>query len=241
MRKSDVDCLLSYVNESFEELEKEYNNSLECKEISCSLKIRIKNSCENIRSCLDYIASDVDEIVIRPYRKKNQQKLRDKIYFPYGNNKINFDQSVQRNLPELLIVDKRIYSLIESIQPYKCGNSWLYDLCNIVNTNKHDSLSPQTKQEQLSYKIEKPNTGLSISGPAGSIKGPPGSIKMGGIPINFDTKTGLPLEVDGLKRTIIKWVSFVFEGTNINVLNLIKTSLGEIQKFTERIYEILKV
>jgi hypothetical protein len=98
---------------------------------------------ENLRSALDYIAHDIYEKIIYPDRLASGEKEISDIYFPYGKDENGFKSSVGRNLPKLSSLSPPIYSVLERIQPYKCGNDWLYDFCTILNQNQHNTLSPQ--------------------------------------------------------------------------------------------------
>ena len=109
MRDDDVKNLCEYEENRLVDIKKTYEQSLQNKDIPVSLRIDIKNNMENLRSALDYIAQDVNETIIIPYRKKNNMKLRRIIYFPYGQNEQDFNESIQRNLPDLKTISLDIY------------------------------------------------------------------------------------------------------------------------------------
>ena len=239
MRDSDVNSLLTHVDSSFVDIKAAYERSLREKNIPASLRIEVKNVMENLRSCLDYMAQDIAETVIMPYRRANKLSTLKRVYFPYGKDRQSYNESVKRNLPGLQTVSPAIYGLIENVQPHACGNTWLYDLCSILNANKHDSLSPQERTEQQTYKVGRQGGGAAISAPAGAIKAPPGAISIGGVPVVFDPRTGIPLQTPGLEVSVTTWVSFVFQDTRVQVYPLLETVQREIRKTSENLYKEL--
>ena len=60
-RKDSIKALLSKVEAQIMGIEAEYNKGLHAKEISTTLRIDIKNACENMRSVLDYLAHEIHE------------------------------------------------------------------------------------------------------------------------------------------------------------------------------------
>ncbi|MBC8346526.1 MAG: hypothetical protein ISR89_07235 [Candidatus Marinimicrobia bacterium] len=239
MRNHDVDSLLSHIEDDLTNIKSKYEKSLREKNIPSSLRIDVKNVMENLRSCLDYMAQDIAEEIIVPYRTANNLSDLKRVYFPYGKNKQSFEQSVSRNLPNLESINKNVYFLIESIQPHSCNNTWLYDFCAILNSNKHDSLSPQERKEKQSYKVGRKGSGPAISAPAGAIKAPPEAISIGGAPVVFDSNTGIPLQTPGLEVNVTTWVSFVFYGTDLQVYPLLAISTEKIRKTFTKLYEEL--
>ncbi|MCX6709327.1 MAG: hypothetical protein NTW67_06825 [Candidatus Woesearchaeota archaeon] len=153
MRKEQVESLLSHAKTDLARIESEYNNALRQKNISDSLKIDIKNLLENLRSILDYVAHDIYEQKIKPDRIANSRPDIQKIYFPYGKIQKDFNSGLGSFLPNLINIDNDLFLIIESIQPFKVGDNWLCDFCDITNEKKHCSLTPQER-------IEMPETSL---------------------------------------------------------------------------------
>jgi len=236
MRDSDINDLLMHVNSRLVDIKAAYERSLREKNIPASLRIDVKNAMENLRSCLDYMAQDMAEAVIMPYRRANNLSALKRVYFPYGKDKQSYDDSVKRNLPDLQTVSPVIHALIEGIQAHACGDTWLYDLCSILNANKHDSLSPQERTERQTYKVGRQGGGAAISAPAGAIKAPSGAISIGGVPVVFDPRTGIPMQTPGLEVSVTTWVSFVFQDTSVQVYPLLATALRESRKTSEKLY-----
>jgi hypothetical protein len=232
--------LIEHASKDFIKIKQEYQDSLKKKSIPQSLQIDVKNLMENLRSSLDYLARDIYEKHLHNYRKSKGKREIIDIYFPYGKNEKDFKSSLGRSLPELDTVCPKIYTIIENIQPHKCGNDWLYNLCNILNQNKHNALTPQEQiSKGTSYQVGPRGGQAFISAPAGAIKAPPGAIRIGNEPIIFNEETGIPIPTPGLDVKITKWVGFLFTGTNIEVLPLLETTTKELGRLSEEIYSNL--
>jgi len=231
-RKDDVTQLLLHVENKLANIKKVYDESLEQREIHPFLRIDIKNVMENLRSALDYMAKDI---------ATNIQAAGKNHYFPFGDNQKNFHNSVDKNLQNLKNKRPDIYCLIENMQPHTCGNSWLPDLCHIVADKKHDSLVQQERTSQKTYSIGLPGKDSIISAPAGAIEALPGAISINGIPITFDTTTGIPQQTPNLEISVITWVSFKFQNTNIEVYPLLMTAFIKIKEASKGLYRILNI
>jgi hypothetical protein len=236
MRQDSVNALLSHAKADLAKIEEDYNASLQQKDIVPSLQIDIKNLMENLRSALDYMAHDIYEKIIRPVRNAKGQPEVSMIYFPYGKDKNDFKSAIGRSFPELDSISGTVFFLVERIQPHKCGNSWLYDFCSILNDNKHNSLTPQTRKERKSYKIGPRRGKPAISAPAGAIKAPPGAIRIGDHPVIFDPNTEIPYPTPGLQVEVTTWISFLFTDTNVEVLPLLRLANKEIESLAKDLY-----
>ena len=239
MRESDIDSLLSHVEGDLTQIKSTYEQSLREKNIPASLQIDVKNVMENLRSCLDYMAQDIVENLIVPHRISSGLSDLKRVYFPYGKDKQSFDRSVSRNLPDVEAIAPSVHALIESIQPHSCGSTWLYDFCSILNENKHNSLSPQERKKRQTYKVGRKGAGPAISAPAGAIKAPPGAISIGRAPVVFDPNSGIPLQTPSLDVSVTTWVSFVFQGTDVQVYPLLATSTENIRAASIKLYKEL--
>ena len=99
-----------------------------------SISIQIKHLLEDLRSTLDYIATDI-------YNKYNKNPDR-KIYFPYvenGKTEEEFDKYFNKNLPNVKKDNIRIYETIRDIQSFN-GKLWLSELMILANSIKHVEL-----------------------------------------------------------------------------------------------------
>ena len=236
MHNDDIKDLLKHEEDRLINIKNVYDLSLKDETIPPTLRIDIKNCMENLRSVLDYIAKDINEAIITPNRKKNNLPPPKKNHFPYGQDKQDFEGSMKKNLPDLKIIRPDIYSLIEDMQPHACGDKWLLNFCQILNDNKHNFLSEQTRTEQKTYKAGLTGKNPDISAPAGSITAAPGDISIDNIPITFDSD-GIPQQTSELEVTITTWVSFVFQDTSVEVYPLLMKAFYKIKKLSETLYE----
>lgn len=243
MRKNDVNELLKHARRDLKTISKQYEAALEKETIPSSLQIDVKNFMENLRSALDYMAHDIYEVVISPHRKASGKKSVEKIYFPYGRTLNDFKSGVGSSLPELKNLHSKLYSVIESVQPFVCGSPWLYDFCTILNQKKHESLRPQVKEVKKGLVMQFPGGTRVSMGPGCSIRGT-GAIHSGGgvVQLNNETISGdSPARnvAGGVGQIITKWVSFKFSDTSISVLPFLETALDNLEKLMKEIYNSL--
>jgi hypothetical protein len=130
VRKESIDELLEEVKEIFQ-LISSY------KKIS---RPKVKSILEHLRSSLEYAAQDINSKLVSP---------KQKLYFPYGNNEIDFEKSIKRNLPNLINQFPEIYIEIKKIQNFKSGNDWLIKLCNLTNVTKHNNAIDVRHDEEI--------------------------------------------------------------------------------------------
>ena len=122
MSKADVDELLKDIEEQLISIKK-------YKKIT---KVKFKSVLENLRSSLEYIAQDINSALSKPAKR---------IYFPYGDTKEKFEQSIDRNLQAIQSEYPALYDCIEHLQPHKNnGDDWLVKMCNMNNETKHKKL-----------------------------------------------------------------------------------------------------
>ncbi|MBI9055974.1 MAG: hypothetical protein JEY96_19285 [Bacteroidales bacterium] len=120
---------------------KELAGSIEKNKIN---KVLLKNTLENLRSILDYLAVDMSS-----YLNDSKEKL----YFPYGRKENHFKLSVKRNLPELRQKSEELYEVLEKRQPFKSKKSWLIDLCELTNEAKHNNLNKTSKSTTTGLRV----------------------------------------------------------------------------------------
>lgn len=243
MRKDQVIELLNHARRDLIQIERQYGEALEEKKVPTSLQIDIKNFMENLRSVLDYIAHDVYETIIIPARDKAGKKAIEKIYFPYGKTENDFKSRVGSSLPNLHSLAPSVYLVIEAPQPHKSGDNWLCDFCKILNEKKHDTLSPQKKEEKRGLNIQFPGgsgifmgAGSSISG-SGTIQSGPGKITLNNEMISGDSPARNVS--GGVVQTVVRWVFFKFSDTDIEVLPHLKKALNNIEQLSNDLYSKL--
>ncbi len=91
MKNDDIRHLLEHSEAEIQSIGKSINEG----EVN---KISVKNTLENLRSVLDYLAKD---ILIKLKSNPKNRTLPEKIYFPYGQKENHFKNSISRNLPPL--------------------------------------------------------------------------------------------------------------------------------------------
>lgn len=242
MRLNDIRELLQDVEDNIKLIEKEYQKALTDKDIQQVMKVKVKSSLENLRSCLDYCAHDIYDIIYKAIDYKSIGELeRLKIYFPYGETDVNFKASVGRTFKRLKTVNSQVYVIIESIQPFKCNNNWLVELCRITNNIKHKELIKQQRMDTKSLNIN----GINLIKYEGTVV----NITMSGNTFNGkkqqsdiiikNSEVVSDLNDIGLEAFFINWVRFTFNNTNIDVLKLLKISYSEIKRMIDDLYSIL--
>ncbi len=237
-RLEDIKVLIEVADEQLQKIEDEYNKSLNNKAINPKLPAYIKNYLENLRSSLDYLANEICEKILLKTK-------REKTYFPIScENSKAFAAHIDKYLSGLEVVNKQLYSLLEEFQSYsKSGIQALPKLSKLVNENKHNQFSPQTRTERKRLIIEFPGGSSITMGPGCSISGG-GIISSGGawISPHGGTISGdSPAQVGGggVRQTITVWVSFKFVETGDDVISLLKACRGDVDYILSRIRPFL--
>ncbi len=133
-RAQDIKALLLRAQSDVEELAKQSASG----QID---RITLKNTLENLRSSLDYVAQDIAAELKRRAPTEGMPLI---IYFPYGRDREKFTYSVKRNLPTVVRDAPALYGVIEGAQPFISGDPWLTDLCELTNSVKHNELTKTT-------------------------------------------------------------------------------------------------
>lgn len=235
-RKEDITAIINEVEETFPMIEKSYDESLHQQDISYKLKVEIKNYLENLRSVLDYLANEINE---------KYCTTKTKAYFPmYCKDSTRYGKFMERYFPGLKDKNRSLYNLLESYQPYAPkALSVLSSFGILVNENKHEELSPQTKEEKRGLKLDFRGGGGITLLPGASIKGT-GRIISGRstISLNGDTVSGdSPLSQipDDITQTVIVWVSFRFDCINEEVLLFLNRILTTVRNISDDLAKIL--
>jgi hypothetical protein len=236
-RKNDVNVILKAAREQYDDIRKGYDTALQ--DQSLDLRVPIKNLMENLRSALDYMAHDIYETCCQAAQVAAGKPNPRNIYFPYGRTEADFKSGVGSSLPGLSISAPVVYDLIVSVQPFRCSDDWLYSLCSILNEKKHDKLQAQVRSEVETHTVE--NEFGSVTIPVNNanigISSMPGAVKIFGVPAEI-TKEGIrtaPSDRISHKRT--KWVAFLFDGTDINVIGLLDRAVAGVTELAVQIYK----
>lgn len=232
-RKLDLQELLAEVDILLHQIDDGYFRATNNEDIIQVARPKVKSCLEHLRSCLDYIASDLSEFTMSP-------KTPYKVYFPYGSDKSSFDKFIAKNLPD---IENKYRDAIESIQPHKSGSNWLVYLCQISDFNKHVELNQQDRINS-DNSITRVGNLVQLEG-GGRIT--IGKIITDGVHIN--PKGPLVITKDKpireMKEEIIidipierkyEWVKFILKGTSLDVRELLIKSKTEISTLVTTIY-----
>jgi hypothetical protein len=144
MNINEIKYLLNDAKEALKFIEEFYQDSLNNKEVSIALQLKIKHILENIKSSLDYIAYHVfSELCSEKIDSKFEDHVRN-LYFPNKRTPKEFDKYVQSMFPGLVAAQPEIVEIFRSVQSF--GDiTWYSDLNKLVNKNKHRFLTKQNR------------------------------------------------------------------------------------------------
>jgi len=243
LRHVDIKELLEESKQNISIIQDEYARAIYDYSLRDVLKPKVKSTLEHLRSCLDYIAMDIYELILEPSIDSAKNQQSSKIYFPYSKSKHTFNKILNKNLPNLELYNKEIYRLVEGVQPFKCKSNWLVKLCKYTNDMKHDGLIKQERKDKkttiIPGLIHMEGGGTVTFQDSVYIRHTPHGVEK--IPLNFTINNDLPLpNLDPRLRTLrINWIDFRFEGTDTSVLDILTKSYNEVTKLTDCIYKLL--
>lgn len=216
-REASIRALFAKADAQIGKIEAEYNKSLHAKVIDPSLRIDIKNVCENLRSVLDYLAADIRE------HHCPGASASDRFYFPILLDKKMFDGRLDLWFPGLRQSAPAVASALESAQPFQAGQEWLGQFNRLNNENKHGDLVEQTRVETQQTRVTGQGGGQVSWGPGVTFGR---GVSVMGVPI--DPKTQLPVPHPSIKVERITWVDFQFAGIGVSALGLLKQARAGI-------------
>ena len=231
---SQVESMLVRADELLKELDDEYKNCLQARNVNERAKNLTHEVLEKLRSALDHTMRIAWDKYIAP-NLSEQDKKRAYVYFPIVDNLNAFRSTLGRGcMANLEKVHKNLYDFLLKRQPFSAGeNRWLKLLAEIAAEGKHVRLTPQKRTEKISR--------ISVSKRGGKVSWDPSSVKFGGgvsvlgAPIDPSTQRIIP--TPGVTEQVEIWVSFIFEGHGVNALVFCKEA---IQKTRALIEEMLK-
>jgi hypothetical protein len=219
-RKEDIAALLAKAAQQLREILKEYEASLQERQIVAPLRVDIKNYYENLRSVLDYLACGI--------REKNCPSAdpKAKFYFPIFPNAAEFKSKTTKWFPGLRETAPMAWQELEKCQPYQPGYEWLGKFNKVNNTNKHGSLVPQTCEEVGSRVEAHMADGGCVSWDPASVTFGSG-VFIGGVPIN--PLTQMPSPDPKLRVSRTTWVDFQFDGIDGSAIQLLKDAFHGVK------------
>jgi hypothetical protein len=236
-RKKDTTSIIDAAIKQHREILASYEIALSNK--SMDLRVPVKNVMENLRSALDYMAHDIYEVCCQPIRKKSGLPDPFNIYFPYGRTEPDFKSRIGSSLPGLATTCPPVYDLLISIQLFACGDKWLYDLCSILNENKHDRLTEQVRTENQTHTVQGPygSVTIPVNNPNIKVISKPGAVKIFGVQAEFRENGIYTLPSKELKHIRTTWVAFTFAGTDTNVIDLLNKAVIGVKKFADDLHK----
>lgn len=227
----DIQSQLERAKELLQELEKTCDNDLQAKNVSGKTKNLSQEVLLKIRHLLDQAVYKFFEKHYLPNLSDSDKKSA-RVYFPIVSKKEDLKSVLSRaKMTDIEIDYPNFYQFIDSVQPYNAEYSWLKSLSDLA-IDKHKKLTPQIRKESktMTAKTENVSVSMPINSPNFSVhQGENVQVSIGGVPVKFTNQGIVPLS-PGLKTEVTKWVSFLFEGSDINVLALCKKSVqdGEV-------------
>lgn len=191
-------------------------------------RVLLKNILENLRSCLDYIAQDLHDLI---------GLNRSRVYYPYGENLEKFENAVRGNLPGLAELYPDVYNFIIQTQAFACGDDWLYIICKKVNAAKHNDLN-LLELKKLVTDLEIPLLRFSdVPDIQLTNIGVPGCFIKSIVIENYEIKE---LIVDDESVIEIKEKNkFHFSDQTHDIIEFLNSSTNKIVQLTNNIYQII--
>lgn len=227
---NDAKELVAHANIALTDIKAAYEDALSAQSVSPNLLIAIKNMCENLRSALDFAATHVHE----EYCSKDLKPKSAKASFPYAKvdvNRIDYENTLTKKFAGLKANRPDIYALLLSVQHFGSrGFTWLPVFMEINDFNKHQHLTPQTRQVTKELWIGSNGTGIKIAEGGQIILEGDASLSTGDTILRgaqIINTHQLPVIEVGTAE-ILTWVSFNFEYKNTPVLPLLTMAASGI-------------
>jgi hypothetical protein len=146
---------------------------------------------------------------------------------------------VNSKIPGLGAKRADLVALLASFQEFSApDNAWLPDLATLSNENKHENLTPQTRNETRELRIESGGAGIRLGQGASISLGHGASIRVGGsvIPGGQTITAGqVPAALGNASVQNIIWVSFKFDGIDRDVVSFLNAATDGVEKIVAAI------
>ena len=237
----DAKELVKHAKGVLPKLEQDYKASLNEKTIKPALLIEIKSVMEHLRSALDFAAHGLFA------KFGSSAKSNPRIYFPYApitqsESEFKTAKRIETCIPGLTASRPDIVTLLESYQHYSNpANRWLPVFMELNNENKHERLTPQTRQEARQLRIESGGAAIEL-GPGASISvGQGASIQFGNIviPGGQDFSGERPAVIFGAgTQSVTIWVSFIFSTNGEHVIPFLTNAAAQVERIVQALAAI---
>ena len=224
-RSSSIRALLGSAEADAAGLKVAYQDSLDAKQVSDVLRVRIKTILENLRSCFDYMAHDIFESKYPGANKPNR------LYFPIRQSAIEFQKALAADFPDLIASAPLVYAALEAVQPY--NDPWLGKFNKLNNHNKHENLVEQIRTEARQVTVAR--GGGSVSWGPGVTFG--AGVSVMGVPIDPHTQMLVPNTV--VQTNVVTWVGFRFADIDEPVLGFVDSSVKNTTKLFQALLPIV--
>lgn len=226
MRKESIKELLDEVKEIFEIISTH-------KKIS---KPKVKSIFEHLRSSLEYAAQDIN---------LKMPKVKEKIYFPYASDEIEFEKSIKRNLPELSLHLPKVYFEVKRIQNFECGNDWLVMMCNLTNDAKHNNAIDIHRDQEVVKSVSITANGVNLAYLGGDCS----NIRFINTRVNGQLMDDFIYDQEEIRITkkgdvpvnykITKDRKIIVGNDQIDLLPFIEDCISYTEEFINRLYKLL--
>lgn len=226
----DIQSQLDRAKELLKDLESACNTDLQAKDVSGKTKNLSQEVLLKIRHLLDQAIYKFFEKHYLNNLSESDKKSA-KVYFPIVSKKDDLKSILGRaKMDDLETRHSDFYQFIDSVQPYNQNYLWLKYLANYAS-EKHIRLTPQTKTETKRVTVSR--GGGSVSWGPGVTFG--GGVSVMGVPI--DPTTQMPIPNNVVETKVKNWVSFLFEGSDVNVLWLCQKSVKDGEDIVKKVLE----
>lgn len=228
----DIESQIDRAEALLKELEDSAKEDLNTKKVSEKTRNLTQEILVKMRSVLDQTMRRFYEIHIEPALSSSEKK-KARIYFPIVPKQSDLLPFLGRGMMKDL--DKTysdIYSLLDSVQPYQPGYEWMAYFKKYAN-ERHIRLTPQKRVQSKRLVLGDSKTRIILGEGTKIILGKGTSIRVGSKRIlggqTISTESTMIKGDPGIAQ-MERWVSFTFENSKINSLNLCKTVVGEGRK-----------
>ena len=224
----DIQSQLERAKELLRELEKACSDDLQAKNVSGKTRNLSQEVLLKVKHLLDQTIYKFFEKYYLPNLADSKKKSA-RVYFPIVSKKEDL-QSVlgMAKMGDIQASHQDFYRFIDSVQPYNPDFLWLKYLSK-YSSEKHTRLTPQTKIETKRVTVSRGEG--SVSWGSGVTFG--SGVAIMGIPI--DPATQMPVPNNIAETKIENWVSFLFEGSDVNVLWLCKKSIKDGEEIIKKV------
>lgn len=228
----DIESQIERAEELLEELEDSAKEDLTQKNVSEKTRNLTQEILVKMRTVFDQTMRKFYELHIEPTLSSSDKK-RARVYFPIVPKQIDLLPFLGRGMmKELDITHSAVYNLLDSVQPYKPGYEWMTHF-KVYANERHIRLTPQKRVESKRLVLGGDTANISIGEGAKIVLGRGASIRIGGKRISggqsISTKSKTVRGDPGIAK-LERWISFTFEETGINSINLCKTVVIEGKK-----------